>query len=177
MKRKRALIVSFISAVSAAGLILAFAGLEAAQPTSAPHFAGPGAEPAHFGGRHHGWSMGMRGRGLRRLCGARRDQRIEDMVALIQGFADFTPAQTDAWSKLIGAVRAGSASIGKACEEVRGAGRPKTAPEKLARVEAMMATGLGVVQQVRPTFEAFYAVLSDKQRKAVDGLFLRDRRH
>jgi len=34
----------------------------------------------------------------------------------------------------------------------------------------LASTELTILQRIRPTFERFYATLSDKQKKAIDGL-------
>jgi hypothetical protein len=52
---------------------------------------------------------------------------------------------------------------------------PRTAPERIARLELMLTVGLEVVGRVRPAFDSFYAVLTDEQKKAVDALI--SRRH
>ena len=135
------------------------------------------AEAGRSAGWHGGWSKDMGGRHLGRLCSERRDERIEGMVAMVESFSDFTPDQTEAWNKLTDALRTGSTSIADACEEFKNAGRPNTAPEKLARIETMMATGLAVVRVVRPAFEEFYGELDDKQKEALDGLISHGRRH
>ena len=135
------------------------------------------AEAGRFAGWHGGWSQDKGGRHLGRLCSERRDERIEGMVAMVESFSDFTPDQTEAWNNLTDALRSGSTSIGDACDEFRNAGRPNTAPERLARIETMMATGLAVVRHVRPAFEEFYGVLDDKQKEALDGLISHGHRH
>lgn len=172
MTSKRALI---IGALCALGLGLAFAGLEAAQPASSTHGDGASAGPARVAGFHHRWSHGRRGIG--RMCSHRHDAWIENTVAVVEGFVDFTPPQAEAWNRLTGALRSGNASVREVCDGLKKAGRPKTISEKLARMETMMAAGLGVVQEVRPAFDGFYAVLTDKQRKALDGLISRGRHH
>jgi hypothetical protein len=44
-------------------------------------------------------------------------------------------------------------------------------------VELIFSTGLDIVQEVRPAFEQFYAVLDDDQRAALDKLASRHHRH
>ncbi len=179
MKRSQVLGIAFVSALSIAGLSLTWGGLDAAQPIKSSLAAGIAAGKAHFGGRHDGgWRGGDRGgHGLGRICGERRAERIDDLVAFVEGFVDFTPAQTQAWNNVTEAVRAGSASIDQTCSDLAKGDRPETAPERLARVETIMATGLDVVQRIRPAFTAFYQTLTEKQRKAIDDLIAKYRRH
>ena len=145
-----------------------------AWPTAPAYTAGAligqapvGAVAAHFRG---GWGRGGHRRGFEAICSDRRNQGIEHGLAFVEGFVNFTPEQTTAWNELGAAIRAGSASVGEKCKELQAAGEPRTAPERLARFEAMATTGLDILKRVRPAFDRFYTTLSDKQKKALDGL-------
>lgn len=165
MNRKRALMIAGALALA---VPLTFGAVKAMDSGD----RSTGIQTAFFGGGHHrGWGRG--GRGMQRLCSPQRDERIEDVIEFVEGFVDFSPEQSEAWTKLTGAVRTGSATVDETCGKVRQAGRPKSAPEKLALAETMMTTGLSVVQQVRPAFEEFYGLLSEKQQDALDGLMNR----
>ena len=98
----------------------------------------------------------------------RRSDWIEVRLGLVESFADFNPEQAEAWTQLTEAVRAGSTKVGAACAEFEAEGPAENAPERLARAEAMMAAGLGIVQELRPAFDDFYAVLDDEQKAALD---------
>lgn len=128
------------------------------------------ATPAFFGGRHGGWRGHHGGRGMARLCSDARDEGLNRAISFVEGIMAFTPPQEEAWAKLAASLRAGSDSIGEACGDMRAAGRPDTAPERLARLASMMTTGVSILDQVRPDFDAFYATLSEKQQKALDDL-------
>lgn len=156
-----------IVAVSAAPLGAGPSGIEA---TGGPGFMGAMHNKARFGGRH--WGQGQGGFGGK-FCGKRHGKRMERMTNLIEGLMTFTPPQQTAWDDLKTALNDGKASMEKACEAVTGAEKPKTAPERLARMEAMMTTRLGALQTVRPAFDTFYGTLSEKQRSAIDGLMNR----
>ncbi len=145
-----------------------------AWPTAPSYTAGAfvgqapvGAVAAHFRG---GWGQGGHRRGFQAVCSERRNQGIEHGLAFVEGFVNFNAEQTAAWNDLGAAIRAGSASVGEKCKELQAAGEPRTAPERLARFEAMATTGLDILKRVRPAFDRFYATLSDKQKKALDGL-------
>jgi hypothetical protein len=145
-------------------------------PQAPSYAAGVVAQRVQFGGEHGGWHRSHAhrgGRGMAALCSDRRDQKLEHGLAFVEGFVNFTPEQTTAWNELGAALREGSATIGETCAELETAGKPQTAPEKLARFEAMGATGLAVLQRVRPVFDRFYATLSEKQQKALDDLMSR----
>lgn len=145
-------------------------------PTVAGHAAsliGPKAAMAASG--HRGWGRG-RGRGFARICGDQRNERLEDGIEFADAFLKLEAGQTEAWNKLTASLRAGSARVGQACDSLKAEGWPEKAPEKLAVAETVMTAGLDIVKEVRPSFEAFYATLDDKQKAALDGLLDRHRR-
>ena len=172
MNVKRVVVVTTVSVTALLGGYLA---LNAAKPYMVSYAAERLAEPAHFGGSRHGGWQGGAGHGIAMICSDRRDRRIGHAVDLIESFVDFTAEQTEAWTKLTQAVRDSSAAIGTACEGLVDAEAPQTAPERVERLELMLTVGLDVIGRVRPAFDGFYAVLSDKQKKAVDALI--SRRH
>ncbi len=157
-------------AVPAVALTLGFATFDLVR-SSTPALA---AETA-FGGGHQSWSGGRHGRGLAHLCGPCRDAHMEDAIGTIEDFVAFTPPQDAAWSELTQAVRASSATIEEACQEMTGAEGPGSAPARLARFATMVGAGLEVLNRVRPPFDAFYQTLDEKQQKRLDKLF--DRAH
>ena len=166
-KTRNVLIVTTVAAAAMiGGLTLAGSGWEPAQRA----FAAVGED----GGRH----FGRHGPGhrLARLCGERRDARLQDMVAFVESFVDFTPEQAAAWSGLTAALGDGSTRIGAACSELEAAGRPESAPGKLARLEVMLEAGLETVREVRPAFDGFYATLDAEQKQAIDRLAAHRRR-
>ena len=162
MNTRKILIGSGVAAAVTIGGVFAWTTV---WPTAPSYAAGVIARQAHFGG--HG---GRHGRGMAMICTDRRDRHIADGLAFVEGFVNFTPEQTAAWSELTQAIQAGSATIGEKCEEMEKTDVPLSAPDRLARVEALAATGLAILQRIRPAFDRFYATLSDKQRQALDGL-------
>jgi periplasmic protein CpxP/Spy len=165
------------------GLLASVAGLSIVAVAAAP--AGPnltGIEaaggPAFLGAMHKARSEGRRWghghSGFRgKFCGKRHGKRMERMTNVIEGLMTFTPPQQTAWNDLKTAMNDGKASMEKACESAKSEDKPKTAPERMARMEAMMTTRLGALQTVRPAFDTFYGTLSDKQKSAIDGLVTR----
>ena len=162
MNTRKILIGSGVAAAVAIGGVFAWTTV---WPTAPSYAAGVVARQAHFGG--HG---GGHGRGMAMICTDRRDRRIEDGLAFVEGFVSFTPEQTTAWSELIQVIRAGSATIGEKCQEMENTDTALSAPDRLARVETLAATGLAILQRIRPAFDRFHATLSDKQKKALDAL-------
>lgn len=165
------------------GLLASVAGVSIVTVSAAPAGPGPmGIEaaggPAFMGAMRKARSEGGRwGRGHGgfggKFCGNRAGKRMERMTSLIEGLMTFTAPQQTAWNDLKTALNDGKASMEKACETAKNAEKPKTAPERLARTEAMMTTRLGALQTVRPAFDTFYGTLNDKQKAAIDGLMTR----
>src|SRR3546814_19105436 len=73
-------------------------------------------------------------------------------------------------------MNAGKETIKKSCEARKDQEKPKNAVERFNRFETAMSTRLEVMRSVKPIFVKFYATLSEKQQKAVDGPFTRGRR-
>ncbi len=165
MNTRKILIGSGVAAAVLTGAVVAGSTI---WPTAPSYAAGVVARQVHFGG-HGGWRHGN-GRGMAMICSEGRDQRIEHGLAIVEGFVNFTPEQTTAWSELTDAIRAGSVTIGEKCEQLEKTGMPESAPDRLQSFETLASTGLGILQRIRPAFERFYATLSDKQKKAVDDL-------
>jgi hypothetical protein len=171
MNTRKALIVSTVAGLAlVGGLTLAAPGWEAMQPA----FAAAGAGHRHHFGRHGGGHFG--GHKLMRLCSERRGERLADLVAFVESFAGFTPEQTGAWNELTAALDSGSDRIGTACGELEAAGKPESAPDKLARLETLLEAGLKAVRDVRPAFDGFYAVLDAEQKAALDRMAMHRRR-
>ena len=170
MNRKIAFIsagvgVVAVAAVAATSLSLSpDLGLHAAEASAASAMFG--ATPAGWG---HGW-RGKHGRGMARLCGEDRGEHLDHMISFVENFMSFTPPQRAAWDDLATALRTGSERVGTACGELKGFDRPHGATEKPALAETLLRTGLDVVVEVRPAFDAFYGTLDDKQKKALDEL-------
>ncbi len=163
--------VMIVSAVSAVALTMAFAGLGTAQSLhhddNAPVVIQAAANGAASG--KGGWmARGGRYGGMRAICSDQRDARIAGAFDTVESFAAFNTAQTRAWEALKDSIRKASGDVGAACSDLKATDGPATAPERLARMERMMATGLAVVQGVRPKFDAFYNTLDEKQKAAID---------
>jgi hypothetical protein len=166
--------IVLLGAAIAVGTALLVTGLSAADDEAG--FLGNG-RPGQFmlAGWHHSWHGGGRGRFAEFVCSDARDEILEDRVAFVESFVDFTDEQEPAWQQLAAAIRAGSAKVEEICAELEAP--DPTAPAHLARVELILSTGLDIVQQVRPAFEQFYAVLDDDQKAALDKLVSRHHRH
>ena len=78
--------------------------------------------------------------------------------------------------ELTAAVRTGSATVGEACVEFETLQEEANAPARMAQAELVLGTALEIVQEVRPTFDDFYAVLDADQKAALDKMAYRHRR-
>lgn len=177
MTRKQAIAISVVSALSAAGLGGAIAGPQSIRSLASGDVLALTAQSGSFGQRQHGWWRGRKGQGAGHLCMGWQDGQAEDVIGLVERLVEFTPVQAAAWAKLASTIRASGDSLRQDCARLEEAGEPATAPQQLARAEAMMVAGLVAVRQVRPAFDAFYGSLADEQRAALDGLMAHRRDH
>lgn len=149
---------------------LALVGMFAVAPSHAqmmgPGGGGPGGGPGMGRGMMMGPGMMGGGRGgWAGMCDPRAagmaEWRMERIERLIK--------PTDAQKTALEALRAAST---KAAEQVASA-CPKEFPVGAsARMEAMekrMESMLAAIKTVRPAFDAFYATLTDEQKKNLDG--------
>ncbi len=170
--KKRYLLAGLAGAIGLASL---GAGVLAAPPPPPPADAvhgmmwGPGGplSEARFD-RHGPPHRAMRGMGPM-FCAPDRNERLGRVVEMVEGFANFSPEQEPAWTQLRDAVRDASARLQPACDAMRDS-RDGTPPERLAAMETALSTGLDAMREVRPKFDAFYSVLNDKQKRAIDRL-------
>jgi hypothetical protein len=112
----------------------------------------------HEGFRHH--EMGP--------CGARGAYMIERMDRFVSRDLELNGTQEAAWKDVVDTADAARVKAKEACadqDDWKG-----TAPERLARAEAMMQAGLDAVHEVRPKFDAFYDTLTDRQKQRLDDM-------
>ena len=166
--------IVLLGAAIAVGTALLVTGLSAADDETA--FSGNGRSGQFMlAGWRHGWHGGGHGRFAEHVCSDARDEILDERLAFVESFVDFTDVQEPAWQQLTAAIHAGSAKVGEACAELEAP--DPTAPAHFARVELILSTGLDIVEGVRPAFEQFYAVLDDDQKAALDKLVSRHHRH
>ncbi len=149
-----------------------------ATPGTAPSISGEDASgemrKRHWRGRHARHARrGGHGKGFGRFCSDRQGRRFDRLTGVIEGLMTFSPAQDQAWKSLTVTMKAAKDSIKKDCEQLKASGRPKTASQKLARMEKVLNSRLSSLQRVRPAFDDFYATLNEKQKSAIDNLFSR----
>jgi hypothetical protein len=174
MNHKRLIALAFVTAL---GVGVAAGGLRALEPQAAPAPSGPTAGAPMLASMEQGWGRHGQGGHGRHFCGAMHGKRMERMITFVEGFSDFTPEQQAAWEGLTETLQDSRAQMRETCEDLREADGPRHAPEKLARMEAMLTARLDALRKVRPAFEAFYETLDERKREALDTLFSRHRRH
>lgn len=128
---------------------------------------GPGFGPGMA--RHAGMMGGPPGMAAA-LCHPHRDALLAGVIAYGEKRLDITPAQSEAWNRLTTALRAGGTRAEQSCAAARPEDRPANSTERLARMETRMGDGLAIVQTIRPAYEAFYATLSDAQKKTLEDM-------
>jgi len=122
-------------------------------------------------------SRNLRHAAYDRICGEERNERVDRALQHARIELQPKPDQTAAWDAFVLAVNDGSARVGETCATLGKSDREQTPPERLARMQTIMATGLDVVSTVQPAFENLYAVLDDKQKARVDEFVRRHRGH
>lgn len=163
MTRKWKIALGAVAAVGIGGVAFAFTGA-GSQALNTAKLEMISAAAASQGGH---WDH-RRGRGLHRICGDSRSQKLEGGIDFVEAFFSFNDQQKPAWDALAAALRKGSDAIGRHCAAL--GERPSTAPGKLAVLETAMTAGLEVVREVRPAFERFYGTLNEDQKAAIDRL-------
>ncbi|EWY40231.1 hypothetical protein N825_36540 [Skermanella stibiiresistens SB22] len=111
-----------------------------------------------------------------RMC-ENHEARVAGMLAFAETRLKITDAQRPAWDSFATAVRNTDGVMAKRCADPASFKRPATLPERAARMEDMMTTGLEQVRQIRPALDQLYATLSDDQKKTADEMSERMMRH
>jgi LTXXQ motif family protein len=162
----RAYTRTFLGIAAVSGVALLAAGMLAlAEPEPGAHADDPGYGwgmhgdgPRDYAG--HGW------RGHDLGCGERTAGFVKHLDRTVPDLMDFNPTQQIAWNGLMNAADDAGAKLKTACGDRPG--RDATAPERMARMESVLAARLDGLREVRPKFDAFYASLSDRQREGID---------
>jgi hypothetical protein len=131
--------------------------------------------PDFYTRKGHGWWKGTWEESFSRLCEKNQKEHYNKIVNHFETSLDITPAQQKAWKKLTGAFEASSDMLQQKCDELERAAKPQIPSEKLAHMETMMQIGLKMIKKIRPAFDEFYQVLTDRQKEKVDDFFSRKR--
>lgn len=124
--------------------------------------------------RHHGFGLWHADKGADHLCGDHRDAAIDAAVAYLKRAIDPTDAQVEPFDLFAQSLSRATALMERVC--VPASQAPSTAAASLEQMEAMMAAGLAALREVRPSFDALYAVLDKEQRETLDNLFAHESR-
>jgi hypothetical protein len=121
--------------------------------------------------------------GRRRRCRRHRHDgaawgpdRVADLAGRVSDELDLSAPQREAWRRVTGLLAANGGALERLRDERRALETPEPAPVRLGRIEALMVTGLDVMHQLRPAFEAFYATLDDDRKRRLDAMVARRRR-
>ncbi len=147
-------------------ILLATAALGAAILVAVPVVAqqsgqggGPGFHRAHMGG--------MMGGGMERMC-ENREARMAGMLAFAETKLNITQQQRAAWTQFTETVRSADAPMARLCDQIGDAEQPATLPDRVERMEQVMAARLEQIQTVRPALEQLYQSLTPEQRQIAD---------
>lgn len=150
---------------AALGTILLGGGAVAFAAGGEGCWRGAGGWHGHAARAGMGW-----GPGPGPLCGEERSERMEDLLAVVEGWGLFDEAQQVAWEELKARLRAGDARMSTACGTLREGDAATTPAARLGGMEAMLEAGLATVREVAPAFDAFYETLRPEQRAVVERL-------
>jgi LTXXQ motif family protein len=95
---------------------------------------------------------------------------VEGHLAFLKTELGITDAQTSQWNAFADAVRAQSATLRKAHENMMKAERPATMPDRLARMEQMLSTRLDALKAIEAPLRTLYSALSPDQQKKAEEL-------
>jgi hypothetical protein len=156
----------------------ALVGLMVALPVSA-QMMGPGGwgSGGGWGPGGYAWGPGMMGRGYGpgaagsawrggAMCSPRAAGLAAWRVGAIEEIVKPTEAQRAALDAFKEASTKAADALAAACPQ----DYPATSPARLEAMEKRLDTMLQAVKTVRPAFDAFYAALSDEQKRRLDGI-------
>ena len=155
-----------MKAFALAAASLALAGLIAVAPAAAQ--PGPGYGPGGGPRGGPGWGPGMMGGGFgggAGLCDPRAAGMAEWRMERIERLIKPTDAQRTALDALRAASTKAAETVSAACPKEFPAG----ASARMEAMEKRMESMLAAIKTVRPAFDAFYATLTDDQKKKLDG--------
>lgn len=142
---------------------IAFVGMVAVVPSHGQ--MGPGGGPGMSSGMMMGPGMMGGGRGGRAgMCNPRAAGMAEWRMDRIERLIKPTEAQRTALEGLRTASAKAAETIAAACPKEFPAG----ASARMEAMEKRMETMLAAIKTVRPAFDAFYATLTDAQKKQLD---------
>lgn len=102
---------------------------------------------------------------------AKMAERAELHMARLELALALSPAQKPAFETFKADMKARAERMAAAMAERRAAGQPKTAVERMQRMEEMGTLRQAEMAQARKSVETFYATLSDAQKTVFDAEF------
>ncbi|MCL2876867.1 MAG: Spy/CpxP family protein refolding chaperone [Betaproteobacteria bacterium] len=119
-----------------------------------------------------GWGHGGGGHGWHKAnpeqVKERMSQRMEERLARLELALALTPEQKPAWADFKKAAEARTGAMLKEMESMRNAEAPKTAIERLDRMEEHAKKHAGMLAEMRKPLETFYGKLSAAQKTVFD---------
>jgi hypothetical protein len=120
-----------------------------------------------------GGMMGMMGSGMMTMMGM--GEHVEGRIAFLKTELKITDAQLAQWNTFADALRANAKRMSEMRNTMQSGmmGQDATslsAPDRLDRMEKMMATMLDAIKATKSALGPLYAALSDEQKKMADQL-------
>ena len=122
-------------------------------------------------------SYGHHGRFMGKLCGEKRNERVDAIVNRIEHSVEMTPEQQAKWTKLTDDIQVSKVKADAACETLKAVGKPRSIPKRLSSMENLMGAGFDIIKQLRPGITDFYQTLSESQQAALERLVRRHHHH
>jgi LTXXQ motif family protein len=154
----------------AAALVALMVALPVSAQMMGPGGWGPGSGSGWGPGGGYAWGPGMMGRGYGPGVGAMCSPRAAGLAAWRIGAIEEVVRPTEAQRAALDAFKEASAKAADAITAACPQDYPATSPARLEAMEKRLDAMLQAVRTVRPAFDAFYAVLSDEQKRRLDAV-------
>ena len=116
----------------------------------------------HGKGKQHGF-MSM-------VCSPKRAQKIEKGLVRLEKKLDLNDGQANAWDDLVTQINDSQSELDAFCAIDNQKEQATTTPDRLIKMQAMMAKAVELIGEVQPPLEAFYAELNEDQKKILDNM-------
>ena len=173
MKRN---LVLRLSLLANAGL-MALTALFAARPNVGA-YATVGDQQFEANSARNWHRIRSRRHGFHHFCSDRDGAHLDALAAFAEARLDLNADQGELLGQLTTNLKTNATEPFDAiCAELPSDNSATSAPERLSQLQAVLDAGSAAIAQVRPSFDAFYASLTDAQQQEVDGWLSQWREH
>lgn len=126
----------------------------------------------------HGERSAFRRNGFRHFCSDPDGERLDMAATFVEAKLDLSTAQVKALTQLMDTFQTSATeSFATVCADLATDESAATAPERLSRLQAMLNAGSATISEIQPSFETFYASLTETQQQDLNRLLSRRRQH